>query len=466
VYCVAAAVVQAVVFFGTPYLNHVYDGWPRGWLVLSTAVAAALFGGIGAGLTGVAVGVALIWRRGAYFVPLHPGLEVFAAIGVFYVLVIHRLQRTRQTLANERDAFARTFHGNAAGMALIRLSDGVVMDVNGAYQRICGYEREELIGKPAEALWNDIGERDAFVARLRRGESSENFETAIRRKSGEEVTALVSAQLIEIAGEPVIVSSIQNITERKRAEEALREASSAKDRFLATLSHELRTPLNVVLGYARILRGRIPEADRMLEAIERNAVAQVRIVEDLLDMQRISRGTFALEKSLVDLKQLEERVVDALYPSAKAKGIHYHVDFDPISTVADGARLQQVLWNLLSNAIKFTPHNGCIGVYGKGHDETIVVRVVDSGEGIPRHFLPHVFEPFTQSDQSTTRRHAGMGLGLAIAKEIVELHGGEIRVESEGPAKGTAFTVVLPWIREDSAGARRTPPRSGVASEG
>jgi signal transduction histidine kinase len=196
---------------------------------------------------------------------------------------------------------------------------------------------------------------------------------------------------------------------------------------------------------------------KTLEVIERNGVAQLRIIEDLLDAQRIASGRFVLQPTMVDLKRLEQAVVDALHPLAKAKGIHYLVDFDPIVTRADGARLQQVFWNLLSNAIKFTPPNGCIGVYGKQIDGKIVVKVVDSGEGIPAEFLPHVFERFRQLDDSSTRRHSGLGLGLAISKEIVELHGGQIHAWSEGPERGATFTVILPWTAESSMATSGNP---------
>lgn len=447
----AAIGTQAIVFFGTPELNAIYDGWPRGWLVLTTAVAWAFCGGIVPGSSALAAGVWLIWWRGAYFIPMHPGLEVLTAIGVFHILVIHRLQVTRRALMEEQEAFAKSFHGNAAGMAITRLRDAIVIDVNDAYLRISGYERAELVGRPVTALWKSHEEREHLIERVTQHGGVENYETAIVRKTGEEWPVLVSAQVIELSGEQAIVSSIQSITALKSLELDLREASAAKDRFLASLSHELRTPLNVVLGYARMARTTSlelpPKIVKMLEAVERNAVAQLRIIEDLLDAQRISSGKLVLETSTVDLKKLEETVVDALHPLAAAKGIHYFIDFDPIVTRGDGARLQQVFWNLLSNAIKFTPHNGCIGVYGKTENDKIAIKVVDSGEGIPEHFLPHVFERFSQLDDSTTRRHSGVGLGLAIAREIVELHGGEILAHSEGSGRGATFTVLLPWIR-------------------
>jgi PAS domain S-box-containing protein len=446
--CLMAAAAEVAVFFLTPVLNRIYDGWPRGWLMMTTAVVAAFFGGLAPGLTAVATAAVLIWSRGYYFQPMHPGLEVFTAIAVFHVLVIHRLQLTRRDLGEQHEAFIKSFHGNAAGMIVTRLEDGTVLDANAAYLRMTGYTREELVGRSTHAIWRSPERRQALVDELRRRGSIENLEATLVRNDGEERTALVSSQAVTIAGKAAIVSSVQDITERTRMEQALRDANSAKDRFLANLSHELRTPLNVVLGYTRMLRTDSAElsADRrrMLDAVERNAVAQLRIVEDLLDAQRIATGKLALARTSVDLKKLQESVVDSLSPTLQAKGIHYHVDFDPITLDADGARLQQVFWNLLSNAVKFTPEGGCIGLYGKRRDGHVTIQVVNSGEGIPAHFLPHVFERFRQLDESSTRRHSGLGLGLAIAQEIVRLHGGEIRADSAGPNQGATFTVTLP----------------------
>jgi PAS domain S-box-containing protein len=252
-----------------------------------------------------------------------------------------------------------------------------------------------------------------------------------------------------------------DITERTRMEAALREsaereaqANRLKDQFLANLSHELRTPLNVILGYSRTLAARLaedaqPDTDRIkstIRVIERNATAQLRIVEDLLDVQRIVSGRLKTEYSVVDLKQLAQGVVDSLMPSALAKRLQVHAQLEQVEVTCDAARIQQVLWNLLGNAVKFTPREGRIDFEVVRQAESAVIRVRDTGEGIPQHFLPYVFERFRQLDMTSTRRHDGMGLGLAIVKHVVELHGGRVAADSPGEGKGATFTVTLPLV--------------------
>jgi signal transduction histidine kinase len=259
-----------------------------------------------------------------------------------------------------------------------------------------------------------------------------------------------------------------DIARRKVVEQALRdsaernaEANRLKDDFLASLSHELRTPLNVVLGYSRMLQDRAchpdcpasEQVDRWLTVLERNATTQMRLVEDLLDMQRIVTGRLSLEPATCNLAELAGTVIESLRPASDAKGLHFGAHIDPVIIEGDAARLQQVMWNLLANAIKFTPPDGCVWLGVGRRDGRAVIRVDDSGEGIPPDFLPHVFDRFRQLDTSRTRRHFGMGLGLAIVKHVVELHGGTVVAESAGQGKGATFTVTLPFALADSADA-------------
>lgn len=251
-----------------------------------------------------------------------------------------------------------------------------------------------------------------------------------------------------------------DITERKRGEMALRDAKRAaesanelKDQFLATLSHELRTPLNVILGYARLLQDHaVPpqEQQRAFDVIARNAVAQNQLVDDLLDMSRITTGKFRLEPRLVRVAAVLGDALDSVKPAADAKGIVIEVDVDSQSgTVsADPTRLQQVFWNLLTNAVKFTSKAGRISVSARGGDSHEVITIADDGAGIPEEFLPHVFEPFRQAGAGFDRMHGGLGLGLAISRQLVELHGGNIQAASEGPGRGAAFTIRLPRALE------------------
>jgi signal transduction histidine kinase/CheY-like chemotaxis protein len=242
-------------------------------------------------------------------------------------------------------------------------------------------------------------------------------------------------------------------------------ASRLKDEFLATLSHELRTPLNAIVGWSRLLlEGRHSEADvqRALRVIDRNARAQVQIIEDILDVSRIVTGALRLDPRPLDLRALLEEGLDVVRPAAAAKEIAVGADLGrPVPLVADPRRLQQVFWNLLSNAVKFTPAGGRIDVRLRGSPDGVEVEVMDSGPGIHPDFLPHVFERFRQADSTASRAHGGLGLGLAIVRHLVELHGGTVRAENRGDREGSVFTVRLPLAadREDAA-----PPAAGGAA--
>jgi PAS domain S-box-containing protein len=232
---------------------------------------------------------------------------------------------------------------------------------------------------------------------------------------------------------------------RETAELALR----VKDEFLATLSHEIRTPLNAVLGWAQTAKGR--EADptlvaKALEVIVRNASAQVTLVEDLLDAARIATGKMRLDTAPLALGPVVLAAIDVIRPAAAAKRIAIHVDLDDRAglVLGDASRLQQVAWNILSNAVKFTDEGGSVEVLLERQGDEAVLAIIDTGEGIPQEFLPHVFDRFRQGDGSTSRRHGGLGLGLAVVRQIVEMHGGTIALDSAGVGQGTRVTVRLP----------------------
>jgi PAS domain S-box-containing protein len=268
------------------------------------------------------------------------------------------------------------------------------------------------------------------------------------------------------------------VTNRKRAEAALREAKDEaesanrlKDQFLATLSHELRTPLNAILGYARMLQTNAIAPEKRQQAFEiiaRNAVVQNQLIEDLLDISRITRGQVRLEPTPVPLAAVLREAVEVVRPAADARRIALDVDIDPFagSVNADAARLQQVFWNLLTNAVKFTDPGGRVAATLRRTGDDIEVSVVDNGLGISSDFLPFVFEPFRQADARLARAHGGLGLGLAISKQLVELHGGAIAAASGGPGMGATFTVTLPARHESGAGlARATLPGETLAGD-
>jgi PAS domain S-box-containing protein len=240
------------------------------------------------------------------------------------------------------------------------------------------------------------------------------------------------------------------LLERERAARAAAERmSELKDEFLATLSHELRTPLSAILGWAQVIRSRqmgLDELRRAVEVIERNARAQTRLIEDLLDMSRITSGQIRLDVQPVQPASFIEAALETVRPAAEAKGIRLEKVLDPNAGPISGdpGRLQQVIWNLLSNAIKFTEKDGKVQVVLERVNSHIEISVADTGIGIRPEFLPHVFDRFRQADGSTTRRHGGLGLGLAIARHLTELHGGAIWVKSAGEGRGATFTIHLP----------------------
>jgi signal transduction histidine kinase/CheY-like chemotaxis protein len=243
---------------------------------------------------------------------------------------------------------------------------------------------------------------------------------------------------------------------RRHAEEADR----LKDEFLATLSHELRTPLTSILGWASMIRNGEVEgsnATRAIETIERNARSQARLIDDLLDVSRIITGNLRLDLHPLNLAPIVNAALDALRPTADVKGIRLQTRFEPSECLVKGDpnRLRQVIWNLLSNAIKFTQRGGSVNIDLKCIESTARLRVSDTGDGISAEFLPYVFDRFRQAEGSISRKQGGLGLGLAVARHLVELHGGAITAESGGLGKGSVFTVDLPLTQE-----RRDPARA------
>jgi signal transduction histidine kinase/CheY-like chemotaxis protein len=280
----------------------------------------------------------------------------------------------------------------------------------------------------------------------------------------EHVTAMrMAANLAAVA-----IENMRLLQFETRARAEAEEANRLKDEFLATLSHELRTPLTAVLGWSHMLReGRLDEKTHAaaVQTIERNARAQQQIIDDILDVSRIITGHLRLDPEPLDVRAVVESAADTVRPAAAAKQIRLDLRFDPRPAPVNGdsRRLQQVVWNLLSNAVKFTPRGGEVRVRVEPVGRHLRLSVADTGLGIRADFLPHVFERFRQGDQSTTRAHGGLGLGLAIVRHLVELHGGTASVESPGPDQGSTFTVELP-LAELRVGAGGLREDEGVAS--
>ena len=241
------------------------------------------------------------------------------------------------------------------------------------------------------------------------------------------------------------------LSSEKLARNEAERANRLKDEFLATVSHELRNPLNAILGWAHMLRlGKLTPAngERAVETIYRNAKSQAQLVADLLDVSRIISGKLRLDVRTVDLISIINAAIDSIRPAADAKSIRLQSLLDPAAgpISGDADRLQQIVWNLLSNAVKFTPKGGRIQVKLQRVDSHVEIVVSDSGVGISKEFLPHVFDRFRQADASTTRIHGGLGLGLSIVHQLVDLHGGSVSVHSEGEGKGATFIIHLPFV--------------------
>ena len=337
--------------------------------------------------------------------------------------------------------------------------DGIIMSWNKGAKRIFGYEADEIIGQSIVKLLpaDRKDEETQILARLRSGELIDHFETKRQRKDGVLIdVSLTISPIRDLSGSIVGASKIaRDITvlkaaQRKLAEtnEALVRADRIKAEFLATLSHELRTPLNAILGWVQILKegASSEELEQSIPIIERNVRTQSQLIEDLLDMSRIETGKMSIDIQRVDLPAVIDAGIDTVRSAAEAKKIRITKAYSSLSGIVmgDKERLQQIVWNLLANAIKFTPKNGSIHVVVKRVNSHVEICVTDTGDGIAPEFLGQVFDRFRQVDATTTRQYGGIGLGLSIVKHLTELHGGSVRVESEGLGHGATFTISLP----------------------
>jgi signal transduction histidine kinase/ActR/RegA family two-component response regulator len=290
---------------------------------------------------------------------------------------------------------------------------------------------------------------------------SERAERSVVAVAAQAAIAVDNARLYEAQKRAALEREDLLAAERAARSEAER-MNLLKDEFLATLSHELRTPLNAILGWSQVLNLSDPATSDFrdgLEAIERNARAQTQLFDDLLDMSRIISGKIRLDVQWANLASVVDAAVESVRPSAEAKSIRLRKIIDPLAGPVSGdpTRLQQIVWNLLSNAIKFTPKGGKVDVLLERVNSHVEITVHDSGVGIKPEFLPLVFERFRQADASTTRSFGGLGLGLSIVKQLVELHGGSVRAKSPGEGQGATFIVSLPLAPVRNGEAREHP---------
>jgi PAS domain S-box-containing protein len=389
------------------------------------------------------------------------------------VLDVTDLRRAQQTLHDRESHFRAAFELSAIGQAMVS-AKGVYLLVNDRYCQMTGYAREELLGRHFEDITHpeDVGrDLDRRRALIRGEAATATTEKRYIRKSGEIIWVRVHATLFRAHdGEPIgSFSMIEDITEARLTTErrellfarehaarlSAEEANRTKDEFLATLSHELRTPLNVILGWTQALQRRAVATDRIdgaLDALDRNARKQAQLVDDLLDVSRIAAGRLNLNVQRVQVAPILDAAIETVRPAVDAKRLTLINEVTAAPEIdADPIRLQQVFWNLLSNAVKFTPEGGRIQVMSGADSGQLVVMVRDTGIGIDPAFAPRLFSRFEQADRSTTRPFDGLGLGLAIVRHLVELHGGTVNAASDGPGQGATFTVAMPIRMRESA---------------
>jgi PAS domain S-box-containing protein len=365
---------------------------------------------------------------------------------------------------------------STADAVIVTDADGRVGLMNPAAERLTGWSEREALGQPVTTIFQAVDPitRERAADPPRRDDSAVR-EYALTRRDGtvcpiDEMHACVRDHRGEVTG---TIRTFRDISQRKASEterEALlvREraartvadaANRLKDEFLTTLSHELRTPATGILGWARILKtGRLDEAqaEHALAALERSARAQAVLLEDLLDMSRVVRGTLRVDLQPTDVLQALKSALETVEPSIRAKAIDLQLDLasDPPLVRADVDRLRQVFWNLLTNAVKFTDRGGSIRVSLVNEGDHLRIDVADTGRGIDAESLPFIFDRFRQADGSTTRPHGGLGLGLAIVRHLMEAHGGTVTASSEGRGRGAQFTIRLPAARPVPASGR------------
>ena len=336
-------------------------------------------------------------------------------------------------------------------------------------EKMLGYSAEEWLATPGFGLSvvhpDDRERMAAETAAIYASGKGGSSRFRLLHKDGHEVWVEAHSTVVCDVSGPIgmrgvtmdITAAVKAEIERSEllereshARQQAEEASRLKEEFLATVSHELRTPLNAVVGWSRLLRSGQLDADgtsHAVEVIERNAAAQRQIIEDLLDVSRIITGKLRINTQPVDLLLIIHAAIDAVRPAAEAKEIRIstHIEAPDSIVRADSERLQQVLWNLLANAVKFTPAGGTVDLYLEQHGSLAQIRIEDSGPGVPAEFLPRIFERFSQADGSSTRKHGGLGLGLAIVRHLVELHGGTVSA-ANGEGGGAVLTVRLPIV--------------------
>ncbi|MGQ4648488.1 ATP-binding protein [Lyngbya aestuarii] len=380
---------------------------------------------------------------------------------------ISERKRAEEVLRQSEKRLRRVIAIETVGIIFFR-TDGNITDVNDAFLQMSGYSREDFeqgLVRREELTPSEWMPASLYaIEELKSTGCTTPYEKEYIRKDGSRWWALFAAKILD---EEEGVEFLIDITDRKRAEvereqlltreQAARQqaetANRVKDEFLAVLSHELRSPLTPILAWAGLLKSRSFDEQttkHALATIEQNAKLQIQLVEDLLDISSILHGKLSLHATPVNLKLIIKAALETISLAAIAKSIRIETVFEPNlpRVLGDSTRLQQVVWNLLTNAIKFTPAGGNLKVTLKKIGTQAQIRISDTGRGISPEFLPYLFESFRQADSSTTRTFGGLGLGLAIVRQVVELHGGRVQAESLGEGQGASFTIYLQLLQE------------------
>src|SRR5687767_619760 len=383
-------------------------------------------------------------------------------------------------------AHVRAILDNTLDAVMAMDADGIIRFWNPRAESTFGWGRDEAVGSSLVSLIVDEADRDRLTRDLARATAAgdgatQRTEVTGRRRDGTPFPLEITVTVIPEDPDYRFSAFARDITESKRSErererllreaeharEQAESASRVKDEFLSTLSHELRTPLTAIVGWIYLLRGgRLDEPGRAraLDAIDRNAGAQAQVISDILDLSRIVGARFRLDVRPIEVAPVVAAAIETLMPAANARGIKVQTVLDPSAGLVSGDtdRLRQVIWNLVSNAIKFTSKGGKVTARVERVDPNVVITIEDSGVGISPEVLPHVFERFRQGDSSNTRNHGGLGLGLAVVRHLVELHGGQVTASSDGEAQGSRFTVRLPLL--DPAPATRERGEGAAAA--
>jgi PAS domain S-box-containing protein len=360
---------------------------------------------------------------------------------------IHDRRLAEEALRASERRFETIFHRNPQAIAITRLSDGKYLDVNEACLKLMGFTREEVLGSTAMDLgiWTPA-EREAIVAPLRVAPWAE-VELPFVSKDGRRFMLLITSTRVELEGELCLVNVAIDVTEWRAAEAALREADRRKDEFLALLSHEMRNPLAPILAAAQLMQHRGDVATpRERDVIIRQAQHLVRLVDDLLDVSRVARGKITLTKQTIEIEAVVAKALEVTVELFEHGQHHLYVAVPPrgLRIEGDEVRLTQVVANLLTNAARYTAPGGRIDVSASKVADEVVLRVRDNGRGIEPDLLPGIFDMFVQGPRGPDRAEGGLGLGLSLVRMLITLHGGTVTAASDGPGKGSEFTVHLP----------------------